>query len=145
MTRFQALSIYAFCIILTGVILLILAYNPSRAIQYMVAVGMFVSAVFAFIMAKKSKDFQIPLKYHGIHAIGMLVYGLAILFYTTNIQLFIETTTFYGGSYGRHYYSVFLLCLMMCQDNEGRQNHHSIFYISVLRLAIYRKRNTLNV
>ena len=61
----------------------------------MVAVGMFVSAVFAFIMAKKSKDFQIPLKYHGIHAIGMVVYGLAILFYATDIQRFIDILPFF--------------------------------------------------
>jgi len=100
MNRYQALAIYAILIIATGVILISLAYFPSRVIQYAIAVTMVASAVFAFLTAYKSKGLQIPLKYHGLHAIGMTIYGFAVLFYASDIERFFRLTTFFLLYYG---------------------------------------------
>jgi len=100
MNRYQALAIYALLIIATGMVLISLSYLPSRVIQYAVAIGMLASSIFAFLTAYKSKNLQIPLKYHALHAIGMAVYGFAILFYATDIDKFLRSTTFFLLYYG---------------------------------------------
>ncbi|MEO6189803.1 MAG: hypothetical protein ABIO44_04940 [Saprospiraceae bacterium] len=100
MTRYQALTVYATLIIVTGLILMLLSIYPTRLIQYVVAFGMLSSAFFAFYTAYKSHDMQIPLHYHALHAIGMVVYGFAILFFANDIQRFFNITIFFLTFYG---------------------------------------------
>ena len=95
MTRYQALTIYAALIIATGFVLILLAYYPVRAIQYIVAACMLLSAGFAFLTAYKSENMQIQLNYHYLHGIGMLTYGLAILFWAYTIENFFGITIFF--------------------------------------------------
>jgi uncharacterized membrane protein HdeD (DUF308 family) len=92
MNRFQAQLLYGIFITTTGIFLAALSFNPSRTIQYVVAIGIFVSAAFAFIAANKNKDSEIPFKYNWLQGIGMLLYGFAILFYGTTFERFITTT-----------------------------------------------------
>ena len=92
MTRFQSQVIYGVLIALTGIIIAFLSYNPSRTIQYVVAVGIFLSAVFAFITAAKNKNSEIRLKYHELQGAGMFAYALAILIYASTFESFITIT-----------------------------------------------------
>ena len=92
MTRFQSQVIYGLLILITGTIIASLSYSPSRIIQYVLAAGIFLSAVFAFITAAKNKSTEIPLKYHGLQGAGMLVYALAILIYASTFEKFITVT-----------------------------------------------------
>ena len=100
MTRYQAVIIYGVLIVINGIILMALAYSPTRAIQYSIGLCMILAAVFAIISSSKSKDFQIPMKYHAIHAGGMMAYGLAIFFLAIDIELFFNITTFFLLYYG---------------------------------------------
>ena len=92
MTRFQSQVMYGLLIVVTGAIIALLSYNPSRTIQYVAAAGIFLSAVFAFITAAKNKNTEIRLKYHGLQGAGMLVYALAILIYASTFEKFITIT-----------------------------------------------------
>ena len=100
MTKYQALTIYAILIMVTGFILMLLSIYPTRLIQYVVALGMLSSAVFAFLIAYKSKNMTIPLHYHRLHAIGMVIYGFAILFFANDVQKFLNITIFFLLYYG---------------------------------------------
>jgi hypothetical protein len=92
MTRVQSQVMYGFFILITGVIIAFLSYVPSRAIQYVLSAGIFLSAIFAFITASKNKEFIIRLKYHGLQGAGMLVYAIAILIYASTFEKFITVT-----------------------------------------------------
>ena len=121
MDRYQTLTIYALLIILTGIILIILSYNPLRVIQYAVAVAMFASAIFSFLTAFKSKNLQINLKYHELHGAGMIIYGLAILFYATTLQIFLNITAFFLLYYGMSEIIFCFQLLIMKQRNISAQ------------------------
>jgi len=92
MTPFQSQVMYGFLIAITGAIIALLSYDPSRTIQYVVAAGIFLSAVFAFITAAKNKNSEIRLKYHALQGAGMFAYALAILIYASTFEKFITIT-----------------------------------------------------
>ena len=92
MTRFQSQVMYGLLIFITGAIIAILSYTPSRTIQYVLSAGMLLSAVFAFITAAKNKGSVIRLKYHELQGAGMVAYAVAIFFYATTFEKFITVT-----------------------------------------------------
>ena len=92
MNRVQSQVMYGALIAITGAIIAFLSYTPSRAIQYVLSAGMFLSAVFAFITAAKNKDSIIRLKYHELQGAGMFAYALAILMYASTFEKFITVT-----------------------------------------------------
>ena len=96
MTRFQSQVMYGLLIFITGAIIAILSYTPSRTIQYVLSAGMLLSAVFAFITAAKNKGSVIRLKYHELQGAGMVAYAVAIFFYATTFEKFITVT--YNGN-----------------------------------------------
>lgn len=100
MNRYDDLTIYSVLIIVVGLILSVLSFFPSEYIRYAVGIGILASAAFAFLTAYKSKDLQIPLKYHALHGIAMAIYGLAVLFYATDKDKFLHITTFFFLYYG---------------------------------------------
>jgi hypothetical protein len=83
---------YALLIVITGAIIAFLSYNSSRIIQYILAGGIFLSAIFAFITAAKNKSSEIPLKYHALQGAGMLVYAMSILTYASTFEKFVTIT-----------------------------------------------------
>jgi hypothetical protein len=100
MNQFKYLNVYAVLIILTGAVLMILAYIPGIAIKYCVSAGMALSALFAFLTAYKSRGLPQPLRYHILHAIGMLVYSAAILLWGYDVQHFFSITVLFLFYYG---------------------------------------------
>ena len=97
MTKYQSLTIYGILMMVTGVILIALSYNPSQTMQYSVALTMLFSAAFAFWATYQSRNIPSSMKYHGLHALGMLIYGVAILFFATDIQIVSTGTTVRQG------------------------------------------------
>ncbi len=92
MNRFQSQIIYGLLITITGIFLFSLSYNPSRTIQYGVAGGMFLSSIFAFVTANKSKGSEVPLKFNWLLGLGMFAYALIILIYGSTFDRFITIT-----------------------------------------------------
>jgi uncharacterized membrane protein HdeD (DUF308 family) len=95
MTRHQSLVMYGIIIVITGIIISSLAYNPSRVIQYIVATGLFLSAVFAFLTSYKSKSHSVQLKYHAFQGAGLLAYALTILIYANTLERFLNATVYF--------------------------------------------------
>jgi hypothetical protein len=92
MTRFQSQVTYGVLIFITGAIIAYLSYSPSGTIQYILSVGIFLSAIFAFITAAKNNDSVIRLKYHELQGAGMFAFALAILIYASTFEKFITVT-----------------------------------------------------
>ena len=92
MSQFQSQVVYGLLIVITGAIIAFLSNNPSHTIQYVVAGGIFLSAVFAFITAAKNKNTEIRLKYHGLQGAGMFAYALAILIFASTFEKFTTIT-----------------------------------------------------
>jgi len=84
----------------TGALLCFFATNPSFSLQFIVGGGILLSAVFAFITSSKSRHLQTSLKYHRLHAAGLLLYALAVLFLATDTENFILITSFFLIYYG---------------------------------------------
>jgi len=125
MTKYQALTIYAILVIATGIVLSSLAYYPIRAIQYIVALGIFSSAAFAFLTTYKSKNSQIPMNYHALHALGMVIYGLAILFWANDINTFFEITVFFLLYYGM---TEIIFCFQLLMTKQWNINWHVMVF-----------------
>jgi hypothetical protein len=100
MNRFQTQIVYGMLIIMTGGILAFLSFSVSRNLQYVLAGGMGVSALFAFIGAGKSRKMDMPYTYNALQGAGMLAFAAIVLFYTLELQWFIMLTMgflFYFG------------------------------------------------
>jgi len=100
MNRHQSLSLYTLLIIITGIAVMLLAFNPTKVIQYMVATGMTLGAVFAFITSAKCKHLKIPSTYHRLHGAGMFAYACAILFFAFDLNKFLLITSSFIVYYG---------------------------------------------
>ena len=115
MTWYKSMTLYAFLIIATGVVLMALAYFPGRAIQYLVAAGILFSAVFAFLTAYHSQNMTIQTNYHWLHGFGMAIYGLTILFWANDIQKFSAITAFFLLYYGM---AEMIFCFQLLMRNQ---------------------------
>ena len=115
MTRYHALFIYGLVMIITGVLVASLGANPLSMLQYIIATGMFLSSILAFYTAYACKNFQVPMKYHALHGVGMLILVAAILIYATNIEKFYLVTISFFYYYGMTEI-VFCLQLLMFKD-----------------------------
>ncbi|MEP7195922.1 MAG: hypothetical protein ABI851_05340 [Saprospiraceae bacterium] len=100
MNRYETLAIYAFLIMVIGVILISFSFYPTLSMHFIIGFGMLFSSIFAYLTAYKSKNLQIPLKYHGLHALSMSLYGIMILFYGNQIDLFLIITIYFLLFYG---------------------------------------------
>lgn len=100
MNKHQTLVAYGIIIMLSGICLVVFAFNPVQAIQYLVGIGMCLSAAVAFIASYQCRKLQVPSLYHALHGIGMGIYGICILFFANDLERFFTITTFYLLYYG---------------------------------------------
>ena len=145
MTRFQSLTIYAILIIITGIILVLRGqwlvnsysnfslYVNHYPITYSVAFLMLISSAFALYTADKSRNFKPAFKYHGLHAIGMLVYALAVLFFVKDLQVFLNVTTFFLLYYG---ISEIVFCFQLLVLRQNNINSQTVFFRIVVGFLI---------
>jgi hypothetical protein len=132
LNRFHALIVYSVLVIITGIVLMSLAYYPFVNIRYTVAGGMILSSIFAFITAYKCRPFQVPTKYHALHAGGFMIYGLLLILMAKNIQQFSHITTIFLLYYG-FVEIIFCLEILMMKQNLMMQ---TIFFRLIIGLVI---------
>ena len=82
-------------ILIAGIFIALVSYNPSSVIQYVVVICSFLGGIFALLTASKSKDSEIPLKYHWLVGIGLIVYAIAIAFFAGELSSFLQVTSFF--------------------------------------------------
>jgi len=95
MSRCQSQNFYGLIIALTGVFISFLSASHSRTLQIILAIGMIVAALFAFLAAQKCDDSEIPLRFNLLHAIGAALYAVAIVVVASSFELFITITYIY--------------------------------------------------
>ncbi len=100
MTKYQSLIVYGLLTVMTGTVLLIFEFNASPSIRFPVALGILSSAVFAMITAVKSKNLQVPFKYHGMHALGLTAFAASILILGTDVLKLLNITAFFMLFFG---------------------------------------------
>jgi uncharacterized membrane protein HdeD (DUF308 family) len=113
MNKYQSLKLYGFLIVVAGLLLLSFQYSTFAFVQYAVAFSLIVSAIFALITAYKNQNVQIRYKYHELHALGMLCYGVALLFYAVDIPSFLTATSFFFIYYGM---TELIFCFQLLND-----------------------------
>ena len=133
MTKFQSIKFSGILMIVTGLFLVASPYTSSMAIQYTVTLGMMISAAFAWITTYKSKHLELPFKYHELHAIGFVMYSLAILFFSTSIMRFINITTCFFIFYGT---AEFIFCFQLL-NHKGKISTPMILLRSFIAVSIY--------
>ncbi|OYU84887.1 MAG: hypothetical protein CFE24_04465 [Flavobacterium sp. BFFFF2] len=86
--------LYGSIIILVGVFLLISEHNPFQKIKLIVGISLIVGAVFAFISAFARQRQQVQFAYHEMHALAMLVYGIALFLFCHSMESLTSITAF---------------------------------------------------
>ena len=133
MTRFTTLTIYALVIIIIGILVIIVSFFPSEAIQYLVGFGMILSASFAGITAYKCKYLNVPYAYHFLHSIGFAFYGLVIIFFAISSEKFLYCTSFFLLYYG---ITEMIFCFQLTMLNRGNINFRKVLYRLFIGLLI---------
>lgn len=133
MNRYISLTIYASLIMITGIVLICIAYTSSSIIQITIGISSLISAVFAFITAYNSRFMPVQRNYHALHGIGFLVYGIAVLFYSTTRQLFLDITAFFLIYYA---FAEFIFCFqrLMNEENTNLQKDIIRFVIGIVMI-----------
>lgn len=116
MNRYLSLTIYASLVMITGIVLICIAYTSVDSIQLTIGIGSLISALFAFITAYNSRFAPVPRNYHGLHGIGFLGYGVAVLFYATSRQLFLDITAFFLIYYA---FAEIIFCFQRLMNKEN--------------------------
>ena len=133
MTRSQSLTIYAFLIIIIGILVFSLSFRPSEAIQYLVGFGMLTAAVFSGITSYKCKFLDVPFSYHLLHSIGYTVYGIIILFYATSNDKFLHATSFFLLYYA---ISEMIFCFQLAMLKRDNINFKTAIYRLIIGFII---------
>jgi hypothetical protein len=87
-------------IVLAGISLLIRSDSNIEIHAKIVAVAILVSAIVAGIVVLKTKINKIQSRYHSLHAVGLLLYGIAIIFYKKTNSDFSDLTALFFIFYG---------------------------------------------
>jgi uncharacterized membrane protein HdeD (DUF308 family) len=88
------LYVYGAIIIGEGLFLILSNSSSLHSIKIPLGFGFILGSVFAFFTAMTRRGQQVQYAYHQIHALSMLAYGLAIIFYADTIEMLIYFTAF---------------------------------------------------
>jgi len=88
------LLLYGAIIILAGVFLLFSNYSSFNTIRITLGITLTIGAILSFITAFSRQRKQVEFAYHEMHALGMLVYGVSVLFLTNTFETLIYFTSF---------------------------------------------------
>ena len=100
MTKYNALYLYAFLLIISGGVIVILVESPFELLQETLFITILLSALFAGITAFKCAPNQVPLNYHAIHALGLLLYALSFMMLAKDLSNLFQISIFYLLYYG---------------------------------------------
>lgn len=88
------LYLYGAIIIVEGILFFISKDNTLQSLKLPLGIGLIIGSILAFITAFTRKKRQVQFAYHEIHALTMLVYGLAITFFCSTIEMLTSFTAF---------------------------------------------------
>lgn len=100
MSRYLTLYIYALLMMSSGGAIILLIQSPFELMLQTFFMLIMLSAFFTGITAYKYRADQIPLNYHGLHAIGLLIYSLSLLIFASDASIFFNISIFYLLYYG---------------------------------------------
>jgi hypothetical protein len=101
MTRFLSVYLYGGLLMITGFVILLFSSHLSLEVnRYIVSILVLISFVLASFASYLSLPHHVQSNYHALHALGLFVYGIAILYYTYNLNDFIYYTSFFLLFYG---------------------------------------------
>lgn len=100
MTKYNTLFIYAVLLMISGFVLIGLVEGAYKLLSETFFFIIMLCVVFASITSFKCKPDQVPLNYHALHAIGLLLYGLFFMMLANDLQKFFQFTIFYLLYYG---------------------------------------------
>lgn len=89
-----SIYIYGTLIILVGIFLIFSKNIKFDFIKIILGSTLTVGAIIAFISALTRQRKQIQFAYHEMHALAMLVYGVSIIFFGTNLDTLVSFTSF---------------------------------------------------
>lgn len=94
MKKHLPIYIYGFIIILVGAFLFISKNSSFEIIKITLGISLIIVAIFAFITAFSRQKQQVQFAYHELHALGMLAYGISIMFLCNSLEKLIAFTSF---------------------------------------------------
>lgn len=100
MTKYVTLYIYALLMIISGIALIGLIESPFRLMLETFCTILILGAVFSGITSYKCNRNQVPMNYHALHGVGLLVYSIALLMFAQEQIQFFNITIFYLLYYG---------------------------------------------
>lgn len=86
--------LYGSIIILAGIFLLVFENSSFQMIRITLGISLIVGAVFAFVTAFTRQRQEVQFAYHEMHALAMLVYGIALLLLCNSMEKLIAYTAF---------------------------------------------------
>ena len=128
MNKNATLYIYTMLLMISGIILIAMVQSPYTIFINTFFITILLSGLFALVAAYNHRSYQVPLKYHALHAVGLLIYGIAVLTLTEDLNHFFFITVFYLLYYGLAEL-VFGLQMLLQKDKM-------LFRIIVVRLAL---------
>lgn len=92
MKKYLPIYLYGMIIILQGIFFLFSGYNTFKMINITTGITLTFGGVLAFAAAFSRQGKQVQFAYHQLHALAMLVYGIAILLFCNTIEKLISFT-----------------------------------------------------
>ena len=94
MNKHIPLYIYGSTIIFSGFFLLFSDNSMFDVIKFNMGIAFIFGAFFAFLTALSRQRKQVQFAYHEMHAVAMIVYAIAVLFFCNSLETMISYTTF---------------------------------------------------
>ncbi len=88
------LYLYGSITILAGTFLIFSNNSTFIMMKIILGIALIVGAFFAFLTAFSRQRKQVQFAYHELHAMAMMVYGIALLFFCHSIENVVTATTF---------------------------------------------------
>jgi hypothetical protein len=126
------LYLYGLTIIVAGILLAISIPSTLLASKLTLGMILILGSVLAFITSLMRPDKKAQLAYHQIHALGMLGYGIAIIFFCNSLETMENFTAFIFFFYA---ISEITFCAWLLNLKQGVK-FHIIFIRLVMSLAV---------
>lgn len=88
------LLLYGFIIIFSGLLMIFLRNSSFASLKLALGISLVVGSIFAFITALTRRKRHVQFAYHEMHAVAMMTYSIAILFFCQSFETLNYYTTF---------------------------------------------------
>lgn len=122
------LYVYGLLLSFAGIFLFCKLYDSFGVLKLTLGIGVLVGSFFAFITAITNNKRKGHFAYHEIHALTLLAFGIAILFFCDSLVTLIHYTTFLFFFYS---FSEIIFCIWLFNLRQ-----HVVYSIIFARLII---------